>query len=127
MEVHVNLQSTGNASNPVNIGRTNLASGELFYRNVLYQLQRGIISFDNPTETEPVMNISVTTTVEQYHLTLTLKGPCDKLTTSYVSHPPLSTADIINLIARAKPAQQSTPPIQTTTPLIPPQPPRRPR
>jgi translocation and assembly module TamB len=113
-----NLQATGTAANPVIIGRTNLASGELFYRNVRYQLQRGIISFDNPTETEPVLNVSVTTTVEQYNLTLTLKGPFNKLTTSYVSDPPLSTADIINLIARGKTVQESNASSQSTDSMI---------
>jgi translocation and assembly module TamB len=56
----VNLQVIGTVANPVIIGRTNLTSGELFYRSVRYQLQRGIITFDNPNETEPVMNVSVT-------------------------------------------------------------------
>ena len=114
----VNLQVIGTAANPVIIGRTNLTSGELFYRNVRYQLQRGIITFDNPNETEPVMNVSVTTTVEQYNLTLTLRGPFDKLTTSYVSDPPLSTADIINLIARGKTTQEANAVSQSTDSMI---------
>ncbi len=118
IEGQANLQATGTAANPVIIGRTNLASGELFYRNVRYQLQRGIISFDNPTETEPVLNVSVTTTVEQYNLTLTMKGPFDKLTTSYVSDPPLSTADIINLIARGKTVQESNASSQSTDSML---------
>src|SRR4029077_10586380 len=94
----VNWQVGGTAANPVITGRTTLSSGELFYRNVRYELQKGVITFDNPNETHPVMNVSVTTTVEQYHLTLTLRGPLDKLTTSYVSDPPLAAADIINLV-----------------------------
>jgi translocation and assembly module TamB len=118
VEGHVNLQVIGTAADPVIIGRTNLTSGELFYRNVRYQLQRGIITFDNPNETEPVMNVSVTTTVEQYNLTLTLRGPFDKLTTSYVSDPPLSTADIINLIARGKTTQEANAVSQSTDSMI---------
>jgi translocation and assembly module TamB len=114
----VNLQVIGTAANPVIIGRTNLTSGELFYRNVRYQLQRGIITFDNPNETEPVMNVSVTTTVEQYNLTLTLRGPFDKLTTSYVSDPPLATADIINLIAQGKTTQEANAVSQSTDSMI---------
>ena len=83
----VALQVGGTAANPVITGRTTLTSGELFYRNVRYQLQRGVITFDNPNETHPVLNVSVTTTVEQYNLTLTMRGPLDKLTTAYVSDP----------------------------------------
>ena len=115
---NINLQVVGTAADPVITGRTNLNSGELFYRNVRYQLQRGVITFDHPNETHPVMNVSVTTTVEQYHLMLTLRGPLDKLTTSYVSDPPLATADIINLVARGKTTQESAASSQSTDSMI---------
>ncbi len=118
LEGQVNVQVVGTAANPVIIGRTDLTSGELFYRNVRYQLQRGIISFDNPNETAPVLNISATTTVEQYNLTLTLRGPFDKLTTSYTSDPPLATADIINLIANGQTTQEASASGQTTDSMI---------
>jgi len=112
------LQVGGTAANPVITGRTTLSSGELFYRNVRYQLQKGIITFDNPNETHPVLNVSVATTIEQYNLTLTMRGPLDKLTTAYVSDPPLSTADIINLVARGKTTQESAAESQSTDSMI---------
>ena len=112
------LQVSGTAANPVITGRTNLTSGELFYRNVRYQLQKGVITFDDPPETHPVLNISVTTTVKQYNLTLTMRGPLDKLTTSYVSDPPLATADIINLIARGRTTQEASATSQSTDSMI---------
>lgn len=99
-------------------GRTNLTSGELFYRNVRYQLQRGVITFDDPNQTHPVMNVVVATTVQQYNLTLTMRGPLDKLTTSYVSDPPLATADIINLIARGKTTQEANATSPSTDSMI---------
>jgi translocation and assembly module TamB len=114
----VALQVRGTADNPVITGRTTLNSGELFYRNQRYQLQKGVITFDDPNETHPVMNVSVGTTVEQYNLTLSLRGPLDKLTTSYVSDPPLATADIINLIARGKTTQESAASSQSTDSMI---------
>ena len=112
------LQVGGTAANPVITGRTTLTSGELFYRNVRYQLQRGLITFDNPNETHPVLNVSVTTTVEQYNLTLTMRGPLDKLTTSYVSDPPLATADIINLVARGQTTEESAASSQSTDSMV---------
>jgi translocation and assembly module TamB len=118
LEGRANLQVTGTAANPVIIGRTDLTSGELFYRNVRYQLQRGIITFDDPNQTHPVLNVSVSTTVEQYNLTITLRGPLDKLTTSYVSDPPLASADIINLIARGKTTQEANAAGQSTDSMI---------
>jgi translocation and assembly module TamB len=114
----VNLQVTGTAANPVVVGRSDLTSGELFYRNVRYQLQRGIITFNNPNQTEPVMDVSATATVEQYNLTLTLRGPFDKLTTTYTSDPPLATADVINLIAQGKTTQEQNAASQSTDSMI---------
>lgn len=98
----VNLQVIGTAANPVIVGRTELTSGDLFFMNNRYVLQRGIISFINPTQTEPILNVQVSTTIEQYNLTLNLNGPLDKLNTSYTSQPPLATADIISLLYRGE-------------------------
>ena len=118
LEGRANLQVAGTAANPIITGRTDLTAGELFYRNVRYQLQRGIITFDDPNHTNPVLNVSASTTVEQYNLTLNLRGPFDKLTTSYTSDPPLSTADVINLIARGKTTQESAASSQSTDSMI---------
>jgi translocation and assembly module TamB len=112
------LQVSGTAANPVITGRTTLSSGEIFFRNTRYQIQKGIITFDDPNATRPVLNVSVTTIIEQYNLTLTMRGPLDKLTTSYVSDPPLSTADIINLVARGKTTQESAASSQSTDSMI---------
>ncbi len=118
LEGQANLQVSGTVANPVVIGRTNLTSGEVFFRNIRYQLQRGIITFDNPNETEPVLNISATTTIEQYNLTLTMRGTLDKLMTSYTSDPPLATADVINLIAQGHTTQEQIGGGQSTDSII---------
>lgn len=118
VEGQANLRVVGTAANPVITGRTDLTSGELFYRNVRYQLQRGIITFDNPNETEPMLDVSATTTVEQYNLTLKVRGPFDKLTTVYTSDPPLATADIINLIANGQTTQEASAASQSTDSIL---------
>jgi translocation and assembly module TamB len=107
LEGDVLLRASGTAANPVITGRTDLTSGELFYRSNRYQLQRGIITFNDPDRINPNLDVSVKTEVEQYNLTITLRGPLDRLTTSYVSDPPLATADIINLIAFGKTTSES--------------------
>jgi translocation and assembly module TamB len=112
------LNVSGTAANPVITGRTDLTGGELFYRNVRYELQRGIITLADPNETKPNLDVSVTTTVEQYNLTLNLRGPFDSLTTSYSSEPPLATADIINLIARGKTSSELAASSQSTDSMI---------
>jgi translocation and assembly module TamB len=107
LEGSANLRVSGTVAVPIITGRSDLTAGELFYRNVRYQLQRGIITFDDPYQTHPVLNVSVLTNVKQYNLTLNLRGPFEKLTTSYSADPPLATADIINLLATGKTTQEA--------------------
>jgi translocation and assembly module TamB len=107
LEGAANLQVIGTASYPVIVGRVDLTSGELFFMNNRYQLQRGIITFDNPNVTTPMLNVQVTSKIEQYNLTLTLIGPIDRLTTNYVSDPALPTADIISLLYRGQTTEEA--------------------
>ena len=118
VEGNVVLQASGTAANPVITGRTDLTGGELFYRSNRYELQRGIITFHDPNQINPDLDVSVKTEVEQYNLTITLRGPLDRLTTSYVSDPPLATADIINLIAFGKTTSESASGSQSTDSMI---------
>ena len=118
IEGDADLRVGGTAANPVITGRTDLNSGELFYRNVRYELQRGVITFDNPNQTSPVLNVSVSTIVEQYNLTIDMRGHFDTLTVSYSSDPPLASADIINLIARGKTTAESAASSQSTDSMV---------
>jgi translocation and assembly module TamB len=108
LEGAANLRVIGTAAQPVVVGRADLTSGELFFRNNRYQLQRGLITFNNPAQTEPFLNVAATTTIQQYNLTITMNGPIEKLNTSYVSDPPLATADVINLMASGQTTQQAS-------------------
>jgi len=107
LEGQANLHVVGSASDPVILGRTEFTAGDIFLMNKRYKIDRGVIEFSNPNRTEPVLNLLLTTTINQYNLSLTFRGPLDKMQTSYVSDPPLPTADIINLIARGQTTQQA--------------------
>jgi translocation and assembly module TamB len=107
LQGQASLRVIGTAANPVIVGRTEFTGGDIFLMNKRYRIERGIIAFSNPNRTEPVLNVLLTTTINQYNLSLTFLGPLDKMQTNYVSDPPLPTADIINLIARGQTAQQA--------------------
>jgi translocation and assembly module TamB len=107
LQGQANLRVVGTAADPVVVGRTEFTAGDIFLMNKRYQIERGIIQFSNPNRTEPVLNVLLTTTISQYNLSLSFRGPLDKLQTSYVSDPQLPTADIINLIARGQTAEQA--------------------
>jgi translocation and assembly module TamB len=109
LEGQVNLRVSGTAAQPVILGRTTLSNGDIFFNNRRYRLERGILNFTNPNETNPDVNMLITTSIEQYNLSVTLMGPVDRLRTTYVSDPPLPPVDIINLIARGQTTEEGTP------------------
>ena len=102
-----NLRVTGTASAPVILGRINLTSGDLIFQGNRYVLQSAVIDFVNPSRTEPNVNASVTTTIQQYNVGIRVEGPVDHLRASYSSDPALPPADIISLLAFGKTQEAS--------------------
>jgi translocation and assembly module TamB len=104
---NADLRVRGSASEPVVIGRVNLNDGDLIFYGNRYLVQRGTIDFRNPTRTEPVVDMAVNTTIQQYDIQMHIWGPADHLATNYSSDPALPPSDIINLIAFGKTAEAS--------------------
>ncbi len=113
MQGSANLNVTGTLANPVVLGRATLTGGDVFFLGKRYDVQSGTIEFANPVRTQPVLNLNVKTTVEQYDLTLNFTGPVDRLRTTYTSDPPLPPSDIISLLALGTTAEESA---TSTTP-----------
>jgi translocation and assembly module TamB len=102
-----NLQVRGTAADPVILGRVNLNGGDVILNGDRFVLNGGTIQFVNPTETQPVVNLSLNTTIQQYNISLRFNGPVDQLRTEYNSDPALPSADIINLLAFGKTSEAS--------------------
>jgi translocation and assembly module TamB len=81
------------------LGRVNLNSGDVILNGNRYSLKGGTIQFINPTLTQPVLDVALTTSIQQYNIDLTFRGPVDQLRIHYNSDPSLPQADIINLLA----------------------------
>lgn len=94
-----NLRLSGTAAEPVVLGRASITGGDLIFQGNRYILQGGAIDFVNPTQTEPNVNLTMTTSIQQYNVGLRVEGTPDRLRTTYTSDPALPPADIINLIA----------------------------
>ena len=109
-----NLQVRGTASNPVILGRVNLNGGDIILNGDRFLLDGGTIAFVNPSETEPVVNLSLKTTIQQYDVFLRFNGPIDQLRTNYSSNPALPSADIINLLAFGETTEASANATTTT-------------
>jgi translocation and assembly module TamB len=117
-----NLQVRGTAAEPVIVGRVNLNSGDIILNGNRFVLNGGTIQFVNPSETEPVVNLALNTSIQQYSINLRFRGPVDRLQTDYSSDPALPSADIINLLAFGQTteasAQNATPANQAAESLI---------
>ncbi len=94
-----NLQVRGTAADPVILGRVILNSGDAIVNGERFVLNSGTVQFINPSETQPVVNLDLSTTVQQYNIGLRFRGPADQLQTQYTSDPGLPEADIIHLLA----------------------------
>jgi len=94
-----NLQLRGTAADPVVLGRVNLNNGDIILNGNRFVLNGGTIQFVNPSETQPVVNVSLTTSIQQYNIDLRFQGPVDQMRTQYSSNPALPETDIIHLLA----------------------------
>ncbi|MGE5151015.1 MAG: translocation/assembly module TamB domain-containing protein [Rhodospirillaceae bacterium] len=112
------LRVRGTAARPAVLGRVEISEGEVKFNNTTYQLDRGDITFTNPTLIEPVFNIEATTRVRDYDITIGFHGKADRLRTTYRSDPPLPEGDIIALLAMGRTRDESpTLSSQTTSPF----------
>jgi len=101
------MRLRGTAAKPVLLGRADVMEGQIYVNGAKYRMERGDISFNNPVTTTAVLDLQATTRVRDYDITVNLNGSLDKLNLSYHSEPPLSTADIINLLALGQTQLQS--------------------
>jgi translocation and assembly module TamB len=106
-----NLQVRGTAAEPVILGRVDLNDGDIILNGNRFVLTGGTVQFINPSETQPVVNLTLNTSIQQYSIDLRFNGPVDQLATQYSSDPALPSADIINLLAFG-----TTTEAQTTSP-----------
>jgi translocation and assembly module TamB len=118
-----NLQVRGTAENPVLLGRIDFNNGDIILNGNRFILNGGTVQFVNPIDTQPVVNLNLSTTIQQYGINLHFNGPVEQLRTEYSSDPALPPADIINLLAfgqttEANAANAATPANQAAESLI---------
>jgi len=104
----VDLRLRGTAARPVLLGRINIAEGDLKIGGTKYHLERGDITFTDPVRIDPVLDVEATTRVRDYDITIGLHGTLERLTTTYRSDPPLSSDDIVALLAFGRTQSDTT-------------------
>jgi len=105
----VDLRVRGTAARPSVLGRVNIAEGDVSFNGTKYRLERGDITFSNPLVIDPVVNVEMSARVQNYDVTVGLHGSLSSaagLRLTYRSDPPLSSTDIISLLAFGRPRGQ---------------------
>jgi translocation and assembly module TamB len=106
-QTEANVRVRGTWDHPILLGNVHLLSGDMSMRGNQYRLARGDINFANPFRPDPVLNVEVTTTIQQYQVTVDFTGPASHLTMAYRSDPPLPSSDIISLLALRQTGEES--------------------
>ncbi len=96
----------GTVDDPVILGTITVDEGTLRLENNDYEVTRGTITFNNPRRTRPVLNFEADTDIQDYTISIGLRGPLEQLKMSFRSDPPLPTASIVTLIAVGQTQQE---------------------
>lgn len=99
---NVDLAIRGTVAQPTVLGRVTITEGTATFNGEKFELQHGEIYFSNPVRIQPVVDITATTNVEDYTITISLQGASSKLTPTFRSEPPLSEQDIFSLLAMGR-------------------------
>jgi len=103
----VDLTVRGTIAVPTVLGRIQITDGSATFAGTKYQLQRGDIYFTNPVRIDPVIDLDATARVENYDITIGLHGTTTSLKPTYRSEPPLSEADVFNLLALGRTQEEA--------------------
>ena len=103
----VDLNVRGTAAVPSILGTIRITDGSATFAGTSYELERGIIYFSNPVRIDPSIDLDVTTHIENYDITIGVHGDATNLKPIYRSSPPLTEADIFNLLALGKTQEES--------------------
>ena len=103
----VDLTVRGTIAVPAVLGTIRITDGSATFAGTKYQLERGTIYFSNPVRIDPVIDLDASARVENYDITIGLHGTTTSLKPTYRSEPPLSEADIFNLLALGRTQEEA--------------------
>ncbi|HEV2578336.1 MAG TPA: translocation/assembly module TamB domain-containing protein [Acidobacteriaceae bacterium] len=103
----VDLTVRGTIAQPSLLGSIRITDGSATFAGTKYELERGIIYFSNPVRIDPSIDLDVSTRVENYDITIGIHGDMTNLKPTYRSSPPLTEADIFNLLALGRTQEEA--------------------
>jgi len=99
LQADAKLTLLGTPDNAGMIGRVAITGGNVVFFGSKYAIDQGTISFSDPSNINPILNIALETTVQGIGVTLSVSGPMARMNLSYRSDPPLQFQQIVSLLA----------------------------
>jgi translocation and assembly module TamB len=102
VQVEANLRLRGTYTSPAVLGRVNITHGQIAFFGTRYSISQGSISFFNPVNIDPVLDVDLETKARGIQVTLNVSGPLSKLNLTPRSDPPLQFSEIVALLATGR-------------------------
>jgi len=94
------LDISGTTNEPGIVGKVEFEEGgEVMVQTLRYELERGTLTFSDPTNAEPFIDLQANTWVQNYQISVRIAGTPDRLTTLVASNPPLTEEEIFSMMA----------------------------
>lgn len=105
---NISLTLQGTLARPVLFGQVEVVpGGTLLFRDTEYEVERGLLTFSNPYDIEPVIDLVAATEVRHFDVQLNLSGTLERLNANFSSNPPLADLEILGLLTTgAGPGEQ---------------------
>ncbi|HSL83825.1 MAG TPA: translocation/assembly module TamB domain-containing protein, partial [Thermoanaerobaculia bacterium] len=98
------LTLRGTLASPVVFGTVEMErGGTLVYAENEFEVERARLTFASPARIDPILDLTATTEVREYLVTLDLTGKLETLQARVASDPPLSDLDIVSLLTTGQP------------------------
>jgi translocation and assembly module TamB len=107
---NADLRVRGTADRPAILGRVEVLEGEISFNGTKYKLERGEVTFSNPAKTQAIIDLTATTRVRDYDITVQIRGDASApngLKPTWQSEPQLPEADVIALLALGRTREES--------------------
>jgi translocation and assembly module TamB len=102
VQVEANLRLRGTYTSPAVLGRVNITHGKIVFFGTRYNISQGSVSFFNPVNIDPVLDVDLETKARGIQVTLNVSGPLSKLNLTPRSDPPLQFSEIVALLATGR-------------------------
>jgi autotransporter translocation and assembly factor TamB len=116
VQARADLTLTGTYAAPVVLGRAEIDRGRVYFQGNTYEIRRGTVDFLDPARLDPLFDIEAETRVRSYAITLKMNGTLERVFPTLTSDPPLSTVQILNVLAGRPENELSVATAQTAAP-----------